>query len=166
MTKGRLNVMDTNFMTVEQVRKALGISKSSVYKLVNSKDFPTFRIGRKICVPTDKFDEWVEGKANEKMNEKPLDGDRTGAESMIAVEDHPVKGCMADQEDGSVRTILLKQLQLLQEESEKARQSANVYDRARSLAVLSEAMTKISLAAYIWSEESTLSEEDIRKMML
>lgn len=65
-----------------------------------------------------------------------------------------------------INEILLNQLQLLQEEGEKARQAVDVYDRARILSTLSEAMTRISLAACIWSEESPLSEEDIRKMIL
>lgn len=46
-----------------------------------------------------------------------------------------------------LKEILLKQLQMLQEESEKARNAEDVLDRARSLSMLSEAMAKIASEA-------------------
>lgn len=51
--------------------------------------------------------------------------------------------------NSNVKEILLKQLQLLQEESEKAREAGDIYDRARSLAVLAEAMAKIASVARV-----------------
>ena len=50
-----------------------------------------------------------------------------------------------------VKEILLNQLQLLQEESEMAREAGDIYDleRSQSLAVLAEAMTKIASVARV-----------------
>lgn len=44
------------------------------------------------------------------------------------------------------KEILLKQLQLLQEESEKARDEGDVCERPRNLACLSEAMAHVASA--------------------
>lgn len=49
-------------LTVEETMKYLGISRSTIYELVNSKGFPSFRIGKKILVNVDALEEWI--KAN------------------------------------------------------------------------------------------------------
>lgn len=46
-----------------------------------------------------------------------------------------------------IKEILLNQLQLLQEESEKAREMQNDFDRPHNLAMLSEAMAHVASAA-------------------
>ena len=45
-----------------------------------------------------------------------------------------------------VKEILLKQWQLLQEESEKTRQEGDACERPRNLACLSEAMAQVALS--------------------
>lgn len=47
-------------LTVKQVAVALGISEAKAYELANSKDFPSFRVGNRICIPKDKFIAWIQ----------------------------------------------------------------------------------------------------------
>ena len=42
-------------LSVQDVAKVLGISKSSAYVLAKEKDFPTLKIGARVVIPRDKF---------------------------------------------------------------------------------------------------------------
>ena len=48
------------FLNAETVAKVLGVSPSSGYELMHEKGFPALRIGNRIVVPKEKFQEWVE----------------------------------------------------------------------------------------------------------
>lgn len=52
------------FLNAETVAKALGVSPSSGYELMHEKDFPSLRIGNRIVVPKEKFQQWVEQHTN------------------------------------------------------------------------------------------------------
>ena len=43
------------FLNAETVAKALGIAISSAYKLMQEKDFPTFKVGNRKFVEKEKF---------------------------------------------------------------------------------------------------------------
>ncbi len=47
-------------LSVLEIAKVLGISKTSAYDLVRSKGFPVLKIGSRLIVPKDKFRKWVE----------------------------------------------------------------------------------------------------------
>ena len=47
-------------LSVQEIAKVLGISKTSAYDLVRSKGFPVLKIGSRFVVSKDKFREWVE----------------------------------------------------------------------------------------------------------
>ena len=49
-------------LSVQDVAKVLGISKSSAYVLAKEKDFPTLKIGARVVIPRDKFLEWIDKK--------------------------------------------------------------------------------------------------------
>jgi len=51
------------FLNAEVVGKALGVSISSAYELMNERGFPSVRIGNRLIIPKDKFIEWVNVKA-------------------------------------------------------------------------------------------------------
>lgn len=60
----RLPVM----LTVRDVSRILGISKSSAYSMVRMPDFPACRIGpKRILIPRDKFFAWIDRKAKEPL---------------------------------------------------------------------------------------------------
>ena len=48
------------FLNAETVANILGISPSSGYELMHEKDFPSLRIGNRIVVPKENFQQWVE----------------------------------------------------------------------------------------------------------
>ncbi len=48
-----------NFMTINDVKDHLNISKSAAYELAHSKDFPVCRVGGSIRVPREAFLAWV-----------------------------------------------------------------------------------------------------------
>lgn len=54
--------MITNCKTlnVRELAKYLGIGMNSAYQLVNSNGFPALKIGKRIVVPIEKLEQWVE----------------------------------------------------------------------------------------------------------
>ena len=48
------------FLNADLVSKVLGIAPSSAYELMHEKGFPSLRIGSRIVVPEEKFQQWVE----------------------------------------------------------------------------------------------------------
>ena len=48
------------FLNADTVAKALGVSPSSGYELMNEKDFPALNIGSRIVVPKESFIIWLE----------------------------------------------------------------------------------------------------------
>jgi excisionase family DNA binding protein len=56
-------------MRVEDVQRALSISRLKAYELVHQQGFPTLRIGRTIRVPRTLFLRWVEESCAEGRNE-------------------------------------------------------------------------------------------------
>ena len=47
-------------LNVNEVANALQISKDLVYRLFHRKDFPALKIGNKLMVRVDHFNEWME----------------------------------------------------------------------------------------------------------
>lgn len=48
------------FLSVAAVADLLGISPSSCYELMRTKDFPMIRIGNRIVVPRENLKVWVD----------------------------------------------------------------------------------------------------------
>ena len=46
-------------LSVREIAKVHGISKTSAYELVRRKGFPVLKIGSRLVVPKEKFHEWV-----------------------------------------------------------------------------------------------------------
>ena len=51
--------------TVEDIAAILGIGKSSAYKLANSGEFQTIRIGNMIRISRKSFEDWLGMEENE-----------------------------------------------------------------------------------------------------
>ncbi len=47
-------------MNAKEVAAYLGISKAGAYNLMNSKSFPTLRVGKRLLVSADKFLMWID----------------------------------------------------------------------------------------------------------
>ena len=48
------------FLNAEMVAKMLGVSPSSGYELMHEPGFPVLKVGSRMVVPKEKFQEWVE----------------------------------------------------------------------------------------------------------
>ena len=55
-------------ISVSQVSKVLGISRTRSYELVNEKGFPKIKIGTRIVVPKDEFKLWIQNKLRKDKN--------------------------------------------------------------------------------------------------
>ena len=47
------------FINASLLSKLLGVSRASAYELMREKDFPSFRIGKRILVTRENLMEWV-----------------------------------------------------------------------------------------------------------
>ena len=47
-------------MTVEEMGRSIGISRVKAYELANTEGFPKIRIGRRIIIPIDSLNRWLE----------------------------------------------------------------------------------------------------------
>lgn len=46
-------------LQAKDVQMILGISKGKTYEIMNSEDFPTIHLNKRMVVPKDKFYEWL-----------------------------------------------------------------------------------------------------------
>ena len=46
-------------LQAKDIQAILGISKGKTYELMNSRDFPTIFLNKRMVVPKDKFFEWL-----------------------------------------------------------------------------------------------------------
>ncbi len=53
-------------LSVSQVAKVLGISRTSTYDLVKKKDFPSITIGSRIVVPKEELILWIKNQVKSK----------------------------------------------------------------------------------------------------
>lgn len=51
------------FLNARTVANVLGVSISSAYELMHEPDFPTLKVGSRLAVPRDAFQQWAERKA-------------------------------------------------------------------------------------------------------
>lgn len=55
---------DKEVLNIKDVQAILGISRSKVYELVSSPDFPSVRVGRLYKIPRTSFNEWLKNTTN------------------------------------------------------------------------------------------------------
>lgn len=60
--------MEKQFYTVNDLADILPIGKTNLYSLVHSKDFPAITVGRRIIIPIDKLNEWLNSSVGKKIN--------------------------------------------------------------------------------------------------
>ena len=51
-------------LSAKDISRYLGISKANSYQLMDSKGFPTLKIGKRKLVPKDKFLIWINSNSN------------------------------------------------------------------------------------------------------
>ena len=58
--------MDKGTMTVKEMQDFVGVGRRKAYELVNSKDFPSFRVGRKLLVNREGLYRWMQEQEEKK----------------------------------------------------------------------------------------------------
>ena len=56
------------FINAATLAQLFGVSRASAYELMSEKDFPSFRIGKRILVTKEKLVEWIEGHSKKGGN--------------------------------------------------------------------------------------------------
>lgn len=46
--------------TIEEVAEQLGIGRTSAYRLAKQKVFPVLILGKRVVVPKEQFDSWLQ----------------------------------------------------------------------------------------------------------
>ncbi len=62
--KKELNNLPT-MLNADTVASVLGISKGKAYELLRSSEFPTLRIGKRMMVSKEQFENWINKKCGE-----------------------------------------------------------------------------------------------------
>ena len=52
-------------LSVKELGEVLGISRTSAYELVHTKEIPSVKAGSRILVPKAKLIEWIESQVND-----------------------------------------------------------------------------------------------------
>lgn len=60
--------MEKQFYTVNDLAEIMPIGKTNIYSLVHSKDFPAITVGRRIIIPIDRFNEWLNSSVGKKVD--------------------------------------------------------------------------------------------------
>ena len=59
--------MERMTLTVPDIQRALGIGRDAAYALANRADFPAIRLGKRIVIPYDAFQQWLDKQTAEKL---------------------------------------------------------------------------------------------------
>ena len=55
-------------LTIEQARQILGVSRATIFDIINQPDFPAIRVSaRRIIIPRDSLKAWLEARAREPL---------------------------------------------------------------------------------------------------
>ena len=55
---------EKSVMSVQELARQMGISLPKAYELVKEPGFPTIRIGTRILIPMEGFQNWLRQKSN------------------------------------------------------------------------------------------------------
>jgi len=57
-----INTNAAQFYCVSDIQQILKIGRNSAYKLITANDFPSIQVGKRIIVPVDRFNNWVDNQ--------------------------------------------------------------------------------------------------------
>jgi excisionase family DNA binding protein len=61
-------------LTVPEVGRKLSISRASAYALCKSEGFPSFRIGRRLLVPEEALNAWLDMQVRHQRKNNTFEG--------------------------------------------------------------------------------------------
>lgn len=63
-----LEVQETKFYTMSELQTLMHIGKNTAYKLVKLKGFPVIKIGKKILIPQNELNKWIDENCGSEIN--------------------------------------------------------------------------------------------------
>lgn len=60
--------VDIILYTKEDIQQIFKLGRDKTYQLMNSRGFPTIKIGRTSYVPKDKLEKWINGNVGKNVN--------------------------------------------------------------------------------------------------
>ena len=57
-------------LRAEDVARVLGVSRANAYVIMHSKGFPKLQIGKRMMVPKDKLQAWIDAKSGGSISPK------------------------------------------------------------------------------------------------
>jgi excisionase family DNA binding protein len=63
MTSEKAGEAPVSVLSVKQVMRDLGLSKTAVYDAISRKEIPSIRVGRRILIPRIPYERMVRGEA-------------------------------------------------------------------------------------------------------
>ena len=57
------------FYSVRDLYEKLGFARTTAYELAARKDFPSFRIGRRIYIPKAAFERWLHEQTDKTLDD-------------------------------------------------------------------------------------------------
>jgi excisionase family DNA binding protein len=63
MTSEKAGEAPVSVLSVKQVMRDLGLSKTAVYDAISRKELPSIRVGRRILIPRIPYERMVRGEA-------------------------------------------------------------------------------------------------------
>lgn len=61
-------MINIEYLTVQELQKKLKLGKTNTYKLISQKNFPKIKIGRKILIPENELDEYMNNHIKTTIN--------------------------------------------------------------------------------------------------
>ena len=56
-------VLQPMAISATEAARLLGVSKPTIYTLINRSDFPSFRVGNRVLVSVDGLKKWIDKQA-------------------------------------------------------------------------------------------------------
>ena len=63
--------MEDRWLSVDEICEYLGMSRDTIYKWIEEKGLPAYRLGRQWKFKAEEIDEWVRKGSNHKTNLNP-----------------------------------------------------------------------------------------------
>ncbi len=60
--------MDKRFYTMKELADLIPIGTNNLYNLVHSEGFPAIKINRRIIIPIEAFNKWIQSSAGKQFN--------------------------------------------------------------------------------------------------
>lgn len=66
--KQAIDYEDIQLYTIADIQRIFNLGRTSAYQLMNASGFPTIRLNKKMYVPVNKLNQWIEKQTGKTFN--------------------------------------------------------------------------------------------------